>query len=150
MHKDDTPPGDDDTCATDIGLTHLAIPVADIEISAAFYARYASLRVVHQRTDGGTRVCWLADVVRPFVIVCLEVPESIGTPPDDNTHIGFGCRDRAEVDGIAERARAEGRSVDGPHDSGPPVGYWLMLRDPDGHAVEFSVGQAISDAVDGS
>jgi len=38
---------------------------------------------------------------------------------------------------------AEGRTVLGPFDSGPPVGYWAYVVDPDGHNLELSYGQEV-------
>jgi hypothetical protein len=40
--------------------------------------------------------------------------------------------------------QAEGLSMQGPPDAGPIVGYYCMLRDPDGNLVEFSHGQPIN------
>ena len=62
--------------AADLGLTHVALPVTDVDASAAFYARYADLQVVHRRVDGtgtgGVGVVWLSDLTRPFVIVLIQ------------------------------------------------------------------------------
>jgi len=46
-------------------------------------------------------------------------------------------------------ARDEERLIDGPTDSGPPVGYWAFLRDPDGHTLEVSYGQEVETTVAG-
>lgn len=35
----------------DVGLTHIALPVSDIEQSIQFYATYAEMQVVHRRID---------------------------------------------------------------------------------------------------
>src|SRR5258707_922773 len=59
------------------------------------------------------------------------------------THLGVACRTRDDVDRLASQARARGITVDGPHDSPAPVGYWAILEDPDGHALELSHGQDI-------
>ena len=40
-------------------------------------------------------------------------------------------------------ARADGMLELEPRDAGPIVGYFCMLRDPDGNSVEFSFGQAL-------
>ena len=34
------------------------------------------------------------------------------------------------------------------HDSGPPVGYWALMRDPDGHTLEVAHGQELGLVVD--
>ena len=39
--------------------------------------------------------------------------------------------------------RAEQRAIHGPEDSGPPVGYWAYVVDPDGHNLEVSFGQDV-------
>ena len=58
-------------------------------------------------------------------------------------HLGVGCRSRSDVDERAGRAAADGALVLAPRDEGPPVGYWALLRDPDGHNVELSFGQEV-------
>ena len=58
-------------------------------------------------------------------------------------HLGFQCDVREQVDQIAERGRELGILVEPPTDVGGSVGYFTMLRDPDGHLVEFTHGQPI-------
>jgi catechol 2,3-dioxygenase-like lactoylglutathione lyase family enzyme len=128
----------------DVGLTHVALPVADAAASAAFYARFADLQVVHRRVDpeSGAAVVWLSDLTRPFVVVVIEtaVSHTLG----GYAHLGVGCADRAEVDVRTETARAAGHTVLGPFDDGPPVGYWAIVADPDGHNLELSFGQEVA------
>jgi catechol 2,3-dioxygenase-like lactoylglutathione lyase family enzyme len=131
----------------DVGLTHIALPVRDVNATAAFYGRFAGLRVVHRRVDVGTGVVWLADGVRPFVIVCIEHPEVSPQLNGNYAHIGVGCRDRSDLDARVADARRVEVPVSGPQDSGPPIGYWAILTDPDGHQLELSVGQEISKAL---
>lgn len=128
----------------DIGLTHVALPVQDVGASAAFYARFAGMGVVHSRADAATgrRVVWLSDRTRPFVVVLIEV-ERPGPRLDGIAHLGVGCATREEVDRRCEEARREGRLRVGPHDAGPPVGYYAMIADPDGHHLELSHGQEV-------
>lgn len=126
----------------DLGATHVALPVTDIERSVAFYARYAGMRVVHERTGQGVRVAWISDLTRPFVLVLIQV-ERVDDRLAGWGHIGVGCASRAEVDRLVALASAEGCLAHGPIDSGPPVGYWCFLRDPDGHQLELSHGQEV-------
>jgi hypothetical protein len=49
---------------------------------------------------------------------------------------------------LSEIARREDRLIGGPTNSGPPVGYWAFLRDPDGHSLELSYGQEVGLTVD--
>jgi catechol 2,3-dioxygenase-like lactoylglutathione lyase family enzyme len=129
---------------SDLGLTHVALPVADIDRSVAFYARYAAMQVVHERADSasGKRVVWLSDRTRPFAVVLIEADHA-GAVLRPFAHLGVGCASRAEVDRLCRMAHAEGVLLEGPHDHGPPVGYWALLRDPDGNALELSPGQEV-------
>jgi catechol 2,3-dioxygenase-like lactoylglutathione lyase family enzyme len=132
----------------DLGLTHIALPVTHMEASLAFYARYAGMHVVHRRADpaDGRQVVWVSDGTRPFVIVLIET-DHVASPLLPMAHLGVGCASRAEVDRLARDAHAEGRNVWGPTDSPPPVGYWALIADPDGHTLELSYGQEVALAV---
>ncbi len=130
---------------TDLGLTHIALPITNPAASIAFYERYAAMRVVHRRVDAadGREVLWLSDGTRPFVIVLIEAA-SVASPLLPMAHLGVGCASRAEVDRLVASARAEGRAVWGPTDSPPPVGYWALISDPDNHTLELSHGQEVA------
>ena len=106
------------------------------------------------RDDGGSRVAWVSDRTRPFVIVMIEVPSIVPRPllraanalvrmlvPFE--HYGVGCASREDVDRLCAEAKAEGCLSRGPTDAGPPVGYWAFLTDPDGHTLELSHGQEV-------
>ncbi len=54
----------------------------------------------------------------------------------------------ALLDRLCQLARAQGCLVREPEDSGPPVGYWAFLRDPDGHTLEIAYGQELGLAVE--
>jgi catechol 2,3-dioxygenase-like lactoylglutathione lyase family enzyme len=136
----------DGTGAPDLGWTHIALAVRNVDASADFYAHYAGLRLVHRRDEpDGDPVVWLSDLTRPFVLVLLEAPVShvLG----GWAHLGVAVESRAEVDRRVADARAAGVVVDGPHDSGPPVGYWAILADPDGHHLEVAFGQEVAATV---
>jgi len=129
----------------DRGLTHIALPVRDLEASIAFYVKYAGMHVVHRRAskERGSRVAWISDRTRPFVVVLIEMP-TVDTVLSPIAHLGVGCANRAEIDRLAEQARREGCLHSGPTDSGHPVGYWAFLRDPDGHTLEVAFGQEVA------
>ena len=144
---------------SDVGFTHVALLVGDLDASVAFYAKYARMEIVHQRTDANSRVAWVSDRTRPFVIVLIEVPTMVPRPllRWANTlvrmlvpfeHMGVGCPSREEVDRLCAEAKAEGRLSRGPQDAGPPVGYWAFVTDPDGHTLELSYGQEVGLTVD--
>jgi catechol 2,3-dioxygenase-like lactoylglutathione lyase family enzyme len=135
----------------DQGLTHVALTVADLEHSLAFYRRFADMVVVHRRADAGTGdgVAWITDRTRPFVVVLIQTAHP-SHPLGGYGHLGVAVDSRDEVDRRAEDARAEGHQVLGPLDHGPPVGYWAIIVDPDGHNLELSHGQEVgSTVVDG-
>ena len=97
------------------------------------------------------RVVWLSEQEHDpeFVIVAITVapghtvPGQLSFPPR-LAHFGYDVPSRAAVDELAARADADGLLVHAPTDAGPIVGYFCMLRDPDGNLVEFSHGQPIN------
>ena len=128
----------------DLGLTHVALPDTDLTASIDFYGRYAAMKVVHDRVDPATggHVAWLSDGTRPFVIVLIET-EAVEHPLVPISHLGVGCASRDDVDRLAAQAVDEGRPVWGPTDSPAPVGYWVLIADPDNHTLELSHGQEV-------
>jgi catechol 2,3-dioxygenase-like lactoylglutathione lyase family enzyme len=132
----------------DHGLTHIALTVTDLERSLAFYARFAQMQIVHRRPQSSSsrEVAWISDCTRPFAIVLLEV-EQVAAPLRPFSHLGVACKDLGEFHALCDVARKEGVLTDGPNDSGPPVGHWAILLDPDGHALELSYGQEVALAV---
>jgi len=126
-------------------LTHIALRVRDLKRSVAFYEAFAGLVVCHERVDNGVHVVWLAERAEDpaFVFVLIPMPHS----EDERSavhHFGFTLESRAEVDAIAERARAAGVLREAARDAGPIVGYFCIVEDPDGNWVEFSFGQSIN------
>lgn len=133
----------------DIGLTHIALPVSNIEKSIDFYATYAQMQVVHRRIDAntGVSVVWLTDYTRPFVVVLIET-KSVHPVLSPLAHLGVGCKSREEMNALCDQARQAGVLVEEPKDFRYPVGYWAFLRDPDGNTLELSYGQEIGLTVD--
>lgn len=132
----------------DQGLTHVALTVADLDASVAFYADYAGFEVVHRREDpGGSQVAWISDLTRPFVIVLIQVADPT-YPLAGFNHLGVGVASRDEVDRLAAKAADDDRLLLGPVDSGYPVGYWAFIRDPDGHTLEVAHGQEVGLAIE--
>jgi len=134
----------------DSGLTHIALPVADVGNSLKFYEKYAGMSVVHRRRseETGRETAWVSDKIRPFVIVLVEVPR-VDHPLLPLAHLGVACGSKQEVDALCDEARREGVLLGGPEQDDPPVGYWAFLRDPDGHTLELSFGQEVEAAVGG-
>jgi catechol 2,3-dioxygenase-like lactoylglutathione lyase family enzyme len=130
-------------------LTHVALWCKDIDRSIDFYRKYCGLEVVHDRRepDDG-RVVWVGEHSSRsrFVIVLIARSESRAAE-SSFAHFGFSCASRADVDERASIARTDGVLELEPRDAGPIVGYFCMLRDPDGNAVEFSFGQSLGPPV---
>ncbi len=133
----------------DVGLTHIALPVSNIDRSIAFYTQYAGMQVIHRRIDAatGVAVVWLSDRTRPFAIVLIQTA-TITPVLSPLAHLGVGCQSREEMDALCYQARQVGVLLQEPKDSGYPVGYWAFLQDPDGHTLELSYGQEIGLTVD--
>jgi len=127
-------------------LTHVALFVRDPARTIDFYERFAGLHVVHDRVDEHVRVVWLSEQEHDpdFVIVAITMSPGASTLPPHMAHFGYDVPSRAAVDEIAARAQAENVLVQGPVYAGPIVGYYCLLRDPDGNLVEFSHGQPIN------
>ena len=128
---------------SDIGLTHVALPVRSLAASIEFYERFANMHTVHRRPG----VAWISDRTRPFAIVLMETSGEV-MPLLPFAHLGVGVSSRQEVDRLCQLAKAQGCLVREAEDSGAPVGYWAFLRDPDGHTLEVAYGQELGLAVE--
>ena len=142
-------------------LTHIALPVRDLEATLAFYAKYTNLAVIHRREDPetGLRTAWLANErdrttegAARFVIVLIEgsLPTQITGDIQEKygfltsiSHLGLSLDSRDEVDRIADLARDEGCLLLGPMYRNEVVGYICIVTDPDGNNLEFSVEQVL-------
>jgi catechol 2,3-dioxygenase-like lactoylglutathione lyase family enzyme len=139
----------------DLGLTHIALHVSDVEASVRFYERYAGLKDIHSRGSGGSRVGWISDVKRPFGLVLIQrrggrcrrwLARKLSSFRPALAHIGVALGSREEVDALCEQARREGILRKAPRDAGYPVFYYGMIADPDGNDLELSHGQVMSRA----
>lgn len=142
-------------------LTHIALPVRNLEATLAFYAKYTTLAVIHERFDEETkmRTAWLAnerdrttDEAARFVIVLIEgaLPKQITGDIEESygfltsiSHLGLSLDTREEVDAIADLAREDGCLLLGPMYRNEVVGYICIVTDPDGNNLEFSVEQIL-------
>jgi lactoylglutathione lyase len=141
-------------------FTHIALPVRDLDEVLAFYAKYTTLALIHERYEEATglRSVWLAnsrdktEAAARFVLVliCGSLPGQITGDIKEEygfltsiSHLGISLNTREEVDHIAEMAKADGILVLGPRYMNPVVGYICLIRDPDGNQLEFSVEQEL-------
>jgi catechol 2,3-dioxygenase-like lactoylglutathione lyase family enzyme len=124
-------------------LDHIALLTSDVQRAAQFYCAWAGMHIVHERLEPGHthRVVWvrLANDDAGLIIVLIQSDES--RPKGWMDHFGFHVTARADVDGIAERARAADILIDEPQYAGPVVGYFCTIKDPDGNMLEFSCEQ---------
>ena len=58
-------------------------------------------------------------------------------------HIGVEVPQRADVEFIAEKAKAAGCLTWEPTDMPPPIGYICAITDPDGNVIEISHNQGV-------
>ena len=141
-------------------LTHIALPVKDLDATLAFYERYTTLVNIHERLDPttGLRSVWLAnqrdvtDAAARFVIVliCGKLPTAVTGDIKEEygflrsiSHLGISLDSRDDVDRVAAMAKEEGCLLLGPMYRNEVVGYICIVTDPDGNNVEFSVEQVL-------
>jgi catechol 2,3-dioxygenase-like lactoylglutathione lyase family enzyme len=98
----------------DRGLTHVALPVSNLNDSIACYTTYARMQVVHRRTVPATgfEVAWLSDNTRPFVV--LSERSQVDHPLVPPAHLGVG----------------KGGSSTGRETRVPPSGMWPPSATP--------------------
>lgn len=142
-------------------LTHIALPVRNLDAQLAFYAKYTNMVSIFERVDPETnlRTAWIAnqrditDEAARFVIVLIEgsIPRDVvGDEMKEEytfltsfSHLGISVDTRDEVDRLAAMAKEDGVLVLGPMYRNAVVGYICLVRDPDGNNVEFSVEQVL-------
>ncbi len=121
-------------------ITHLALPVRDLEQSTAFYQRWASLEPTGEiREQLGRRMAALTDSGQSFSLVLIEAPEVV--PLASVAHVGVNVNSNEEVTRVAEDAMREGCLGMGASLGPDPLGFSAFLRDPDGHQLEIYHGE---------
>lgn len=133
--------------------THIALRVADIDATIAWYTSMTPLALIDRRQDDAGYGAWLAmpeATNNPFILVVAQFfpdsdpyanwPNAVLAP---FSHLGMELPTRDAVDEIAARGEAAGCLAMAPRQMPPPIGYICMLSDPDGNMVEFSFDQGV-------
>ena len=123
--------------------THITISVSDLSCSIDFYTSLCGLSIVRDRRLEGRHNVWLGPTTPPgedpaFVLVMVQ-----GQVTNRLDHFGFQCGTRDELEELAAEAKQRDILVEPPTHVGGIVGYFMMVRDPDGHLVEFTYGQPL-------
>jgi len=141
-------------------LTHIALPVRDLDATLAFYERYTTLVNIHERMDPqtGLRSVWLAnqrDITAGaarfvIVLICGKLPTAVTGDIKEEygflrsiSHLGISLDTRDDVDRVAAMAKEDGCLLLGPMYRNEVVGHICIVTDPDGNNVEFSVEQVL-------
>lgn len=128
-------------------FTHITFTVSNFARSIAFYRDVCQMKVVRDRRLEGGSTVWLGppstpdDPAQGWPVYIFVLEE--GTVTDRLNHLSFQCDDRSELDKIAARAQADGILDEGPVHTNGSIGSYVIIRDPDGHLVEFTYGQPI-------
>ena len=125
-----------------VRLTHLGLPVTDLDKSVAFYEKWAGMKLRERVDDNGIRAARLSQKSGTFTLSLLEMP-MMRMPMPSMMHLGLNCDSKQQVDKIAADANKAGILVAAPIDSGPQLGYQTYISDPDGNNVEFAFGQKV-------
>jgi lactoylglutathione lyase len=123
--------------------THITINCSNIDASVDFYTSFCGLSIVRDRRLEGRHNVWLGPETKSGedpIFVLVIVQDEVTARLD---HFGFQCDSSEEVDRLATVAREKDILVQEPMDAGGVVGYFAMVRDPDGHLVEFTFGQPL-------
>jgi catechol 2,3-dioxygenase-like lactoylglutathione lyase family enzyme len=123
--------------------THFTLPVSNLEGSVEFFTQTCGLSVVRDRRPEGGNTLWLGPKPKEgdlpeFVLVIAR-----GDVIEPLDHFGFQCDSVEEINAIAERAKKEGILIEGPTYAGGTIGHFIIVREPSGHLVEFTVGQPL-------
>ena len=125
-------------------LDHLALACRDISKTVEFYKRYAEMEVIHDRHEHEARVTWIRHRRdrNGLILVLIQGSTIPKTPKGLVNHLGFHVANDHEVDLISKMADSENCLVEPAKNGGNILGYYCIVRDPDGNLLEFSYGQA--------
>lgn len=132
--------------------THIALPSSDIDKSIEWYTRFTPLELLDRREDADGQSAWLGhsdQPENPFILVLVSFFKDQGKGPQPTmapfAHIGIEVPTRADVERVADQAKAAGCLHWPPTDMPDPVGYICAITDPDGNVIEISHNQGVYD-----
>ena len=128
-----------------VHIEHIGLWVRDLDLAAAFYARYFGARVgaLYQNPRKGfeSRFLEFGSGARLEIMTRKDVDTRSGAELLGLAHVAIVVGDEAAVDALAARFRADGVAVDsGPRRTGDGY-YECVARDPEGNRVEIAAGK---------
>lgn len=112
-----------------LGVHHVSLNVADVDVAMAFYTERLGLGVRSDRPDFGFGGAWLDAGSQQIHLIEAPAPQNLGQ------HVAFVVGD---LDATIAELRAAGIDVTDPSPVGP--GRQAFLLDPSGNAVELYEG----------
>jgi lactoylglutathione lyase len=130
---------------TGVHIEHIGLWVRDIDVVAAFYAKYFAARIgtLYQNPRKGfeSRFLEFGSGARLEIMTRTDVDARSAAELLGLAHVAIAVGDEASVDALAARLRADGVTVDsGPRRTGDGY-YECVVRDPDGNRVEIAAGK---------
>ena len=129
---------------TVIRVEHVGLWVRDIDVVAAFYARYFGARIgdryQNPRKQFESRFLEFAGGARLEIMRRAGVDGRLDDEQLGFAHVAISVGDEAAVDALAARLTADGHPpVEGPRRTGDGY-YECVVRDPEGNRVEIAAG----------
>jgi catechol 2,3-dioxygenase-like lactoylglutathione lyase family enzyme len=111
-------------------LNHVAIHIADVERSSAFYRGVLRLEMLPRPAFDFPGAWFRLGVSQELHLIGRHGPVA---PPDGNNHFALRVDDLATWEKHLQQAGAEFR----PRKQRPDGAWQIFLRDPDGHLIEL-------------
>lgn len=128
-----------------VHIEHIGLWVRDLDLVAAFYAKYLGARVgalyQNPRTGFESRFLEFGSGARLEIMTRADVATRSEAELLGLAHVAIVIGDESAVDALAARLRADGVAIDsGPRRTGDGY-YECVARDPEGNRVELAAGK---------